>query len=220
MHWVLDLFTSCFIRSKEGRSMWVENEANQNIMSVMEAIRIMEVHKEKSKKSIADTVKLIKHHMDLKDRNAARNALTRKHMQEERVAGYDKKIDALHHTIMQLEDAAINMDILKIQGDSTKTLQTILKQSGGVTNVTNIMDKLRETMEDVSEVGTVTSESVLSPITQMNEHMLDDELDKLMNEGDQMVEIEIDDEPISEDETEDEQFTSLSRLIQPSKILN
>ncbi|CAI6087726.1 unnamed protein product [Clonostachys chloroleuca] len=118
----------------------------------------------------------------------ARSAVMRKHKISALAALKSKKIAeaslaSRYTTLNQLEDvankiqqAADQVQLLKVMESSASVLKTLNAATGGVEKVDSVMDRLREQMGTADEVAAILAESVGAPI---DEAEIDEELEAL-----------------------------------------
>jgi len=171
---------SCYPMYTSHRLTTVE-EANNTIISLKDAIRIVDIQRRRQKDRVDDIIVQIKLLMAEKNLESARNAFNKKKMIEKTIINLGIKIDNLESQISTIEAAVMDTQIVMLQGESAVTLKKILSQVGGVENVHDAMDNLRDTIDDVGEIGIATSENLTGPISISNVDELDRELYAFIN---------------------------------------
>ncbi|KKZ67629.1 hypothetical protein EMCG_06689 [[Emmonsia] crescens] len=107
-----------------------------------------------------------------KNRVVALSALRSKKMAENNLKQRTDTLLQLEDVYMKLEQAADQIDIIRVMEASTGALRSLHAQVGGVERVEDIVEELREEMAKVDEVGNIINEA--GPA--VDEGELDDEL--------------------------------------------
>lgn len=81
----------------------------------------------------------------------------------------------LEEVYAKIEQAADQVDILKVMQASTGVLRGLNEQVGGIEKVEDVVEELRKEMANVDEVGTIMNEA--APV--IDEGELDDELEAM-----------------------------------------
>ena len=124
-----------------------------------------------------------------KNRVLALSALRSKKLAEQNLKQRSDTLLQLDEIYAKLEQAADQVDIVRVMQDSTAALRTLHAQIGGVENVEDVVEELRKEMENVDEVNNIISE----PAQVIDEEELDDELEAMENaerEAEEMKEAE------------------------------
>ncbi|KAI1373276.1 Snf7-domain-containing protein [Hypoxylon crocopeplum] len=123
---------------------------------------------------------------------AAQDAVRRKNTIAARAALKSKKLaetnlSRRHATLSQLEDvaakiqqAADNVQLVKVMQSSTAALRILNAQVGGADKVDDVLENLREQMGEVDEVGNVIAEA--GPAATVDETEVDDEFEAMLAE--------------------------------------
>ncbi|KAM5354332.1 hypothetical protein ACJ41O_000981 [Fusarium nematophilum] len=111
-----------------------------------------------------------------KNRVAALAALKSKKLAETSLAARYTTLNQLEQVAAKLEQAADNVQFVKVMEASTGALASLNAQVGGADRVDAVMDHLREQMSAADEVGAILSESAGEVV---DEGALDDELEAM-----------------------------------------
>lgn len=115
--------------------------------------------------------------LDNKNRVLALAALRSKKLAEQNLKQRSDTLLQLDEIYAKLEQAADQVDIVKVMQDSTAALRTLHAQIGGVEKVEDVVEELRKEMENVEDINTIISE----PVKAIDEGELDDELEAMEN---------------------------------------
>lgn len=110
-----------------------------------------------------------------KNRVSALSALKSKKTAEHNLKQRSDTLNQLEEVYNKIEQAADQVDIVRVMQASTSVLRSLHAQTGGVETVENVVDNLREEMSKVDEVGTIINEA--GPV--VDEGEIDDELEAL-----------------------------------------
>jgi charged multivesicular body protein 7 len=110
-----------------------------------------------------------------KNRVSALSALKSKKIAEHNLKQRSDTLNQLEEVYHKIEQAADQVDIVRVMQASTNVLRSLHAQTGGVETVENVVDNLREEMSKVDEVGTIINEA--GPV--VDEGEIDDELEAL-----------------------------------------
>ncbi|EHA47284.1 SNF7 family protein [Pyricularia oryzae 70-15] len=113
-----------------------------------------------------------------KNRVSALAALKSKKLAETSLASRFATLSQLEEVASRIEQAADQVQLVKVMDTSTEALRGLNEQIGGVERVEDVVDRLREQMDAVDEVGTILAESGPG----LDEGELDDELAALEGE--------------------------------------
>lgn len=113
-----------------------------------------------------------------KNRVVALSALRSKKMAENNLKQRTDTLLQLEDVYMKLEQAADQIDIVRVMEASTGALRSLHAQVGGVERVEDIVEELRDEMAKVDEVGNIINEA--GPA--VDEDELDDELAAMENQ--------------------------------------
>lgn len=110
-----------------------------------------------------------------KNRVSALSALKSKKIAEHNLKQRSDTLNQLEEVYNKIEQAADQVDIVRVMQASTSVLRSLHAQTGGVETVENVVDNLREEMSKVDEFGTIINEA--GPV--VDEGEIDDELEAL-----------------------------------------
>ncbi|KAK8060977.1 hypothetical protein PG996_010907 [Apiospora saccharicola] len=94
-----------------------------------------------------------------KNRVSALAALKSKKLAESNLATRYATLNQLEEVAARVEQAADNVQLVKVMQTSTTALKSLNSQVGGVDKVDAVFDQLREQMGEVDEVGNIISEA-------------------------------------------------------------
>ncbi|KAL1588170.1 hypothetical protein WHR41_03208 [Cladosporium halotolerans] len=89
---------------------------------------------------------------------AARNALRAKKLADAKLQQRAATLAQLEDVYGRIEQAADQVELVRVMEASARTLRSLNAQTGGVERVQDVMEGLREEMADVEEVGRVVGE--------------------------------------------------------------
>lgn len=154
----------------------------------------------------------------------ARDAVTNKQLSTARSALrskklVDTKLQQRSATLMQLEEvyakieqAADQVEIVRVMEASSQMLKSLNKQTGGVEKVQDVMDGLREEMMNVDEIGQAINDVSAGEV---DEGEVDDELEALERvEKEKQAEIERKEREKKEEEEAEKTRQRLAELDQ------
>ena len=119
-----------------------------------------------------------------KNRISALSALRSKKLAERNLKQRTDTLAQVEEVYTKIEQAADQVEIVKVMEASTGVLRGLHAQVGGVERVEDVVEELREEMAKVDEVGNVISEA--GPV--VDEGEIDDELEAMESEGRQTQE--------------------------------
>ncbi|KFA62743.1 hypothetical protein S40285_05015 [Stachybotrys chlorohalonatus IBT 40285] len=108
-----------------------------------------------------------------KNRVSALAALKSKKIAEASLATRYATLSQLEEVAAKIQQAADNVQLIKVMQSSTGVLQKLNAEIGGTEKVEGVMDRLREQMTDADEVAAILAESTGAPI---DEGEIDEEL--------------------------------------------
>lgn len=111
-----------------------------------------------------------------KQLHSAKIALRQKKMAETKLTQRSATLAQLEDVYAKIEQASDQIEIVKVMAQSGEALKSLNKQTGGVERVQDIMDELREDMQDVTDIGNAINEAAAGEV---NEGDVDDELEAL-----------------------------------------
>ncbi|KAK3391117.1 Snf7-domain-containing protein [Podospora didyma] len=116
-----------------------------------------------------------------KNRIAALAALKSKKLAEATLEKRFATVSQLEEVAAKIEQAADNVQLVKVMASSTEALRSLHAQVGGVEGVEDVVERLREQTEAADEVNTILAESG-AVATMADEDEIDDELAALEGE--------------------------------------
>ena len=114
--------------------------------------------------------------VEKKNRVSALSALRSKKLAETHLGKRHATLAQLEEVFVKIEQAADQVELVRIMEGSTKVLAGLNKQVGGVERVDEVVDQLREQMGQVNEVGDVLAEQGRDGI---DESEVDEELEAM-----------------------------------------
>ncbi|KAI1653536.1 Snf7-domain-containing protein [Daldinia decipiens] len=115
-----------------------------------------------------------------KNKIAALAALKSKKLAETNLSRRHDTLSQLEDVAAKIEQAADNVQLVKVMQSSTVTLRSLNAQVGGADKVDEVLENLREQMGEVDEVGNIIAES--GPAATVDEAEVDDELEAMLAE--------------------------------------
>lgn len=113
--------------------------------------------------------------LNKKNRVSALSALRSKKLTEHTLKQRSDILNQLEEVYHKIEQAADQVEIVRVMEASTGVLRTLHAQTGGVKRVEDVVEELREEMSKVDEIGNIVSET--APV--IDEDEIDDELEAL-----------------------------------------
>lgn len=111
-----------------------------------------------------------------KQLTSAKSALRLKKLTDEKLQQRTATLTQLEEIYVKIEQAADQVEIVRVMESSSKTLQSLNAQTGGVEKVQDVVDGLREEMMNADEIGQAINEASAGTI---DEGEVDDELEAL-----------------------------------------
>lgn len=121
-----------------------------------------------------------------KNRVSALAALRSRKLAETTLAKRTATLSQLEEVYSSIEQAADQVDLVRVMEASTSVLKGLNTQVGGVERVDSVVDKLQEQMADVNEIGNIIRDVGQSGVVEEAE--VDDELEALEREARQKKE--------------------------------
>ncbi|KAI1090280.1 Snf7-domain-containing protein [Rostrohypoxylon terebratum] len=113
-----------------------------------------------------------------KNKIAALAALKSKKQAEANLSRRHATLSQLEDVASKIEQAADNVQLVKVMQSSTVALRNLNAQVGGADKVDEVLDNLREQMGEVDEVGNIIAEA--GPGATIDEAEVDDELEAML----------------------------------------
>lgn len=111
-----------------------------------------------------------------KQLHSAKIALRQKKAAETKLTQRSGTLAQLEDVYAKIEQASDQVEIVKVMAQSGEVLKSLNKQTGGVERVQDVMDGLREDMQDVEEIGNAINEVAAADV---DEDEVEDELEAL-----------------------------------------
>ncbi|KAL7629758.1 hypothetical protein AAE478_001281 [Parahypoxylon ruwenzoriense] len=115
-----------------------------------------------------------------KNRVAALAALKSKKLAETNLSRRHATLSQLEDVAAKIQQAADNIQLVKVMQSSTVALRNLNAQVGGADKVDEVIDNLREQMGEVDEVGNIIAEA--GPAATVDEAEVDDEFEAMLAE--------------------------------------
>jgi charged multivesicular body protein 7 len=174
---VYDSSTVKFLAQNETQGITQEDEtiaALKTLIQDMESqIKVLEGRVEKLGETAKEAVAR-------KNRLSALSALRSKKLAESTLGKRQATLAQLEEVFMKIEQAADQVELVRVMDASAKVLGSLNKQVGGVERVEGVVDRLREEMEKTDEVGMVVGE--MGRENGVDEGEVDDELELMERE--------------------------------------
>lgn len=165
-------------------------DTNKNINNLKDQISILEkreglllkkikIHEDNAKKAIKT------------NKNEAIKHLKNKKLLENQVQSIENQKINLESMVMKLEEAILNVDIIKSQGEASKTLNAIFKDVNA-DGIDKKMDDIRETFDKAKDI----SEILNQPLDNTLDSDVSDDLEALELESENVKEINIPSNPL------------------------
>ncbi|KAK3491599.1 Snf7-domain-containing protein [Neurospora crassa] len=117
------------------------------------------------------------------NRIAALAALKQKKLAEQSLEGRYASLTQLEAVASQIQQASDSVAMMKIMETSSRVLESLNEQVGGVDRVENLTSKLREQMAEVDEVNTILAEAGTTAAGGLvDEEEIDEELEEMLAE--------------------------------------
>lgn len=163
-------------------------EEDASIASLKELIESLQHQTTLLNTRIEELARTAKEAVAKKNRLAALSALKSKKIAETSLSTRYATLNQLEEVAAKIEQAADNVQLIKVMESSTGVLENLNAQVGGVDKVDTIMDRLREQMSATDEVGAILSESTGAVV---DEGEIDDELEAMENQEREKEEAEL-----------------------------
>jgi charged multivesicular body protein 7 len=150
------------------------------IASLKTLIKDLEIQTEVLTKRVDELAITAKEAVARKNRVAALAALRSKKLAESTLTKRHATLGQLEEVFAKIEQAADQVELVRVMEASTRVLSGLNKEVGGVERVDDVVDQLREQMGQVDEVGNVIAEA--GQAGAMDETEVDDELEAMERE--------------------------------------
>lgn len=151
---------------------------DESIASLKELTEYLEHQTTILNKRIDELAATAKDAVTRKNRVAALAALKSKKLAESSLATRFATLSQLEEVAAKIEQAADNVQLVKVMSSSTGVLKSLNAKVGGAERVEEVVDHLREQMSQADEVGSILAES--GPA--VDEGEIDDELEAMEKE--------------------------------------
>ncbi|CAG8949315.1 hypothetical protein HYFRA_00004941 [Hymenoscyphus fraxineus] len=153
-------------------------EEDTTIVSLKTLIKDLEIQTQVLTKRVEELEITAKEAVTRKNRVAALAALRSKKLAETTLTKRHATLAQLEEVFTKIEQAADQVELIRVMEASTQALSSLNKAVGGVERVDDVVDQLREQMSQVDEVGNVIAE-VGQGATAVDESEVDDELEAM-----------------------------------------
>jgi charged multivesicular body protein 7 len=168
--------------------LWAPNEKSRSgitmedttIASLKTLIKDLEVQTEVLTRRVDELAITAKEAVARKNRVAALAALRSKKLAESTLTKRHATLGQLEEVFSKIEQAADQVELVRVMEASTRVLSGLNKEVGGVERVDDVVDQLREQMGQVDEVGNVIAEA--GQAGTVDETEVDDELEAMERE--------------------------------------
>lgn len=149
-----------------------------NIASIRTLISTIEPQIQQLTARLSELDKTAKDSVANKNLIAARSALRSKKLTDTKLQQRTTTLTQLEDVYAKIEQAADQVEMVRIMETSSQTLRSLNAQTGGVEKVQDVMEGLREQMMDVDEIGQAVNEASAG---QVDEGEVEDELQAMEN---------------------------------------
>lgn len=166
------------VRGPEEKSVGAVTRDDETIASLKSLINDLEIQTaalEKKVEELSNTARLA---VEKKSRTSALTALKSKKIAETSLGKRHATLLQLEEVFSSIEQAADQVELVRVMEASTRVLSGLNKEVGGVERVDNVVEQLREQMGMVGEVGDVIAEVGRDAIV-VDEGEVDDELEAM-----------------------------------------
>ncbi|KAI1818394.1 Snf7-domain-containing protein [Poronia punctata] len=157
------------------------SEEDSAIASLKELIENLTLQTEALSRRIDELNVVAQDAVRRKNRVSALAALKSKKLAENNLATRYTTLNQLEEVATKIQQAADNVQLVRVMESSTGALRSLNKQVGGADRVDAVLDNLREQMGEVDEVGNLITE-VRSGTAIVDEDEVDDELEAMLAE--------------------------------------
>jgi charged multivesicular body protein 7 len=172
------------------RSPGVKDEITQEdstIVSLRNLIKDLEIQTKVFTQKVDELTITAKEAVTRKNRVGALAALRSKKLAESTLTKRHATLAQLEQVFVKIEQAADQVELVRVMEASTRVLTGLNKEVGGVDRVDDIVDHLREQMSQVDEVGNVIAEAGQDSLP-VDETEVDDELEVMERQEKEKVE--------------------------------
>lgn len=130
---------------------------------------------------ISDLDKTARSAVQSNNRIAALAALKQKKLTEQTLEGRYASLTQLEAVAAKIQEATDSVAMMKVMETSSRVLESLNEQVGGVERVEDLTSKLRDQMAEVDEVSTILAEAGTSQV-EVDEEEIDEELEEMLAE--------------------------------------
>jgi charged multivesicular body protein 7 len=167
------------VKFRAGNDTGAITAEDETIASLKTLIQDMEVQIKVLETRVEGLEKSAKEAVAKKNRLGALSALRSKKLAESTLGKRQATLAQLEEVFMKIEQAADQVELVRVMDASAKVLGSLNKEVGGVEKVEGVVDRLREEMEKTDEVGQVVGEMGREGV---DEGEVDDELEVMERE--------------------------------------
>ncbi|GKT47419.1 uncharacterized protein ColSpa_07600 [Colletotrichum spaethianum] len=154
-------------------------EEDAAVSSLKELIADMKEQTELLMRRVDDLTAAAKEAVSKKNKVAALAALKSKKITEASLEKRFATLNQLEDVASRIQEARDNVQLVKVMEASAGALKGLNEKVGGADRVGDVVDRLREQMGEVDEVGKIISEAGAAPV---DEFEVDDELEAMERE--------------------------------------
>lgn len=147
-----------------------------SIAKLRALITSLEPQIEQLTKRVSDLDRRSREAVTNKQLTTAKSLLRSKKLADQQLQQRTATLTSLEEVYAKIEQAADQVEIVRVMEASSKTLQSLNKQTGGVEKVQDVMDGLKDEMMTADEIGQTINEINAGEI---DEGEVDDELEAL-----------------------------------------
>ncbi|EHL01582.1 putative Vacuolar-sorting protein SNF7 [Glarea lozoyensis 74030] len=153
-------------------------QEDSTIVSLRTLIRDLRIQTKNLTQKVDELTVTAKEAVTRKNRVGALAALRSKKLAESTLEKRHATLSQLEEVFVKIEQAADQVELIRVMEASTRVLTGLNKEVGGVERVDDVVDNLREQMSQVDEVGNVIAEVGRDDIV-VDETEVDDELEAM-----------------------------------------
>jgi charged multivesicular body protein 7 len=168
------------LRAPNEKSPTAITMEDTTIASLKTLIKDLEIQTEALTRRVDELAITAKEAVTRKNRVAALAALRSKKLAESTLTKRHATLGQLEEVFAKIEQAADQVELVRVMEASTRVLSGLNKEVGGVERVDDVVDQLREQMGQVDEVGNVIAEA--GQAGAVDETEVDDELEAMERE--------------------------------------
>lgn len=147
-----------------------------NIASIRTLISSIEPQIDQLTTRLSDLERTAKESVAKKNLTSAKSALRSKKLVETKLQQRTATLAQLEDVYAKIEQAADQVEMVRVMEASSQTLRSLNRQTGGVEKVQDVMEGLREEMMNVEEIGRVVNEGNAGEV---DEGEVEDELEEM-----------------------------------------